>query len=417
MRILHVLDHSLPLHSGYAFRTVAILREQRARGWETLALTSPKQGPTAVDEEVCDGFTFHRTQVAESVHRARSAGALLRQMQATSARITGLIKSHAPDVVHAHSPLLNAFPALWSARRAGLPLVYEVRALWEDAAVDHGTTAESSARYRLSRGLESLAVRAADHVTTICEGLRTDILARGVPAERITVIPNAVDIEKFRVDGVPDPALRRKLGLDGRVVLGFAGSFYGYEGLDLLLEAMSRLARETGAGAIPVSLLLLGGGPQEARLREQAQKLGIADRVVFVGRVPHADVAGYYNLIDVLVYPRHSMRLTELVTPLKPLEAMAQGRVFIASDVGGHRELVADGQTGFLFRAGDVDALAAMIRKVLASREDWPRVRGNARRFVESERNWRNSVARYEPVYRAVLARSGRTRQLGAKGV
>jgi PEP-CTERM/exosortase A-associated glycosyltransferase len=242
-------------------------------------------------------------------------------------------------------------------------------------------------------------MRRADHVTTICEGLRHEIVGRGVPAARVTVIPNAVDARMFAVGAAPDPALRAQLGLDGAQVIGFAGSFYGYEGLDLLIDALAALAPKRSLRA-----LLIGGGPQEAALRAQAASRGVADRVVFAGRVPHADVRRYYDLIDVLAYPRRSMRLTELVTPLKPLEAMAQGRMFVASDVGGHRELVRDGETGFLFKAGDVAALSATLDAVLADRSRWPRVATEARRFVEAERTWVRSVRCYKDVYASVVA-------------
>jgi PEP-CTERM/exosortase A-associated glycosyltransferase len=294
--------------------------------------------------------------------------------------------------------VLNALPALRVGRRHGIPVVYEVRAFWEDAAVDHGTTSENGLRYRLSRALETHALRRADAVTTICEGLRADIEARGVPEKRVTVIPNAVDTDAFQVDGVPDEALRASLGLADTTVLGFVGSFYAYEGLDLLLQAVGRLR-----DARPqLRVLLVGGGPQDEPLRAAAAELGLADRVVFTGRVPNTAVPRYYDLMDVLVYPRRSMRLTELVTPLKPLEAMAQGRVLVASNVGGHRELIRDDDTGFLFAAGDADALARRLVEVLDRRAEWPQLRARARRFVESERTWRASAARYVDVYRSV---------------
>lgn len=155
-------------------------------------------------------------------------------------------------------------------------------------------------------------------------------------------------------------------------------------------------------------MLLVGGGPQDANLKAQVARLGLTDRVIFTGRVPHAEVQRYYELIDVLAYPRLPIRLTELVTPLKPLEAMAQGRMFVASDVGGHKELIRHGETGFLFRAGDVDALAKSIDDVLSRRDLWPAVRAEARRFVEVERTWANSVSRYREVYRRALASRGR---------
>lgn len=395
LKILHILDHSAPLHSGYAFRTLAILREQRALGWDTLQLTTPKQGPAAALEEEADGWRFQRTPLPAGGLARLPGGGYFAQMAATAARLDALVRVHAPDILHAHSPVLNLLPALRVARRHGLPVVYELRALWEDAAVDHGTTTEGSLRYRASRALETWGLRRAHHVTTICEGLRGEILARGIAPERVTVIPNAVDTEAFRFDASPHPELRRRLGLEGTTVLGFAGSFYGYEGLDLALGALARLVSECA----DLRLLLVGGGPQEQNLKAQARRLGLAERVVFTGRVPHAEVQRYYELIDLLLYPRHPMRLTELVTPLKPLEAMAQGRVLIASDVGGHRELIRDGETGFLFRAGDAADLAAKIAAVLARRAEWPRIRLQGRRFVEAERTWARSVARYADVY------------------
>ena len=151
-------------------------------------------------------------------------------------------------------------------------------------------------------------------------------------------------------------------------------------------------------------VLLVGGGPQEQALRAQAGRLGLDDRVTFTGRVPHAEVQRYYEQIDVLAYPRQSMRLTEIVTPLKPLEAMAQGRMFVASDVGGHRELIRNGETGHLFPAGDVSALAAAIGRVLDAKAGWGEMAQRARRFVETERTWSHSVARYADVYGRLCA-------------
>ncbi|PJB44343.1 MAG: glycosyltransferase WbuB, partial [Comamonadaceae bacterium CG_4_9_14_3_um_filter_60_33] len=230
---------------------------------------------------------------------------------------------------------------------------------------------------------------------TICEGLRADIVARGVPSAKVTVIPNAVNLNAFSLGSPPDPALLAKHNLTGCTVIGFIGSFYAYEGLDLLLAALPTLLK-----ARPdVKVLLVGGGVQETNLRQQAQALGVADKVVFTGRVPHQDVNRYYDLIDVLAYPRHPMRLTELVTPLKPLEAMAQGQLFVASDVGGHKELIEHNKTGVLFKAGSADALAQALLGLLNNPALWPVLKANGREFVENVRNWKNSVANYVAPY------------------
>lgn len=395
MRILHVLDHSLPLQSGYTFRTLAILREQRAIGWETLQLTSPKHSGTQGGEEAVEGWHFYRTPVVPSIWSKVPLLREVRLMAKTTKRMEEIVRGKKPDLIHAHSPVLNAIPALRVGRRFGIPVVYEVRAFWEDAAVDHGTARQGGLRYRLSRALETYAMRRAHAVTTICEGLRKDIVARGIPGERVTVIPNAVDVNAFKFCAAPDESLRSELGVAGKSVIGFIGSFYAYEGLDLLIGAMPRiLAARPDARA-----LLVGGGPQETMLKAMARSLGVERHVFFAGRVPHADVQRYYSLIDVLVYPRHSIRLTELVTPLKPLEAMAQGHVLVASDVGGHRELIHDRETGMLFRAGSSEALADAVLRMLDQRSEWTALRARARHFVESERTWQRSVELYRGIY------------------
>lgn len=398
MRILHVFDHSIPLHSGYTFRSAAILREQRALGWETYHLTSPKQAGCSVSEETVDGLHFYRTPMPRGSFSRLPVLNLFAQMRATEKRLLEVANIVKPDIIHAHSPALNGMPAVRVGRALNIPVVYEIRAFWEDAAVDHGSTREGSLRYRLTRSQETWVVKHADAITTICQGLQDDLIARGTGSEKITVIPNAVDLDKFSLSGEPDLALQKQLGLTGRRVLGFIGSFYAYEGLDLLLEALPEILSEMP----DVKLLLVGGGPQEQNLRAQARRLNLEDRIVFTGRVPHHEVNRYYDLVDVLVYARHVMRLTDLVTPLKPLEAMAQGRLFVASDVGGHKELIRNGQTGLLFPAGDAHALATTVMSLLDHPDQWPRLKANGRRFVETERTWKKSVSNYIPVYQGL---------------
>lgn len=404
MRILHIFDHSLPLHSGYTFRSRAILKAQQAMGWTPMALTGPKQGKAGGELDTIDGIDFHRSPLPTAWFER----GLLEPWGVVAAlrrRILELAPRLRPDLIHAHSPALDGLAAILAGRRLDLPVVYEVRAFWEDAAVDHGTSREWGPRYRATRALETWVLRRAHAVTAICQGLLDDIAARGIPPERLTQIPNAVDPDAFDAGSERDPALAERLGLPAQgPIIGFIGSFYAYEGLDLLIEGFGRLAREHPTAA----LLLVGGGPEEAALKAQAARSPMAARIRFAGRVPHADVPAYYALIDLLAYPRHRMRLTDLVTPLKPLEAMAGRRLFCASDVGGHRELVRDGETGYLFAADDADALARRLSEVLDARADWARVRDAGERYVREERNWANVVARYRDVYAAALARGGR---------
>lgn len=402
--ILHVLDHSLPLHSGYTFRTRAILRAQMARGWEVRGITGHRHSASGPLEELVDGLHFHRTPGAPA-----TGNPVLREWRDIAAHadaIEALVQQWRPDIIHAHSPVLNAIAAQRVAKRHAIPLVYEIRAFWEDAAVGNGTGTEGSPRYWLTRQLETHAVRNADAVAVICEGLRADLATRGIDPAKIIVSPNGVDMDQFGTPVPRDPALTAQLGLERADVVGFIGSFYDYEGLDDLIAAMPRLVRARPRA----KLLLVGGGPREQALRDQALASPFADHIVFVGRVPHDQVEHYYAQIDILAYPRKAMRLTDLVTPLKPLEAMAQGQLVAASSVGGHRELIEDGVTGTLFPPDDPAGMAAALAGLFADRGIWEERRAVARAFVERERNWSSNILRYEPVYQRLLARPARTR-------
>ena len=399
MRILHILDHSLPLQSGYVYRTLGIVDQQRALGWEPVLLTSGKHYTPGPARERIGEWEFLRTRMPTGLSARLPWVRELTIVSDLDRRLDEVIGEVRPQILHAHSPVLNALSAIRVGRRHAIPIVYEIRALWEDAAASHGTHGQAGLRYRVTRAVETRALHRADAVTTICEGLRTDAIARGVPGDKVTVIPNAVDRNKFSGAGIPDPTLASRLGLSGRIVLGFFGSFYAYEGLDLLLRALPHMRHQRA----DIAILLVGGGPEDERLRALAGEFGLGERVVFAGRVPHEEMCRYYDLVDLLVFPRISTRLTELVTPLKPLEAMAQERIVVASSVGGHRELIRDRVTGYLFPPDDPQRLAVGVLAALADRESWPRMRARAIEFIDSERSWAHSVARYGEVYQRIL--------------
>ncbi len=397
-RVLHVLDHSLPLHSGYTFRTRAILKAQQAAGLEVRGITGLRHLAEGPDADEVDGIQFHRTRgTANGPPGLRE----WREIGALAEAIERLCAEWKPDILHAHSPALCGKAALIASRKLGIPLVYEIRAFWEDAAVSNGSSAQGSVKYRLTRALESHVVAGADAVVTICQGLKDDLVARGTAPAKITISPNGVDLALFGEAAAPDPALAAKLGLGSGPVIGFIGSYYDYEGLDDLIAAMPLLIeRQPDA-----RLLLVGGGPMEAALMAQAGSSPSASAIRFVGRVPHGEVERYYALVDVMAYPRKRSRLTDLVTPLKPLEAMAQNKLVAASDVGGHRELITDGVTGTLFAPDDPAACAAALAGLLADRASWHARRSTGRAHVAASHDWRRNIYRYHDVYQGLLAR------------
>ena len=399
MKILHVFDHSLPHYDGYAFRSWEILRFERGLGIDTVQVTSSKHAGSVKALESAEGLDFHRTAVLGGIYTLPvldQLGVVLGLRK----RVLELIEQTRPDLIHAHSPSLNGLAALSAARRCGLPLVYEARSFWEDAAVDAGACREGDVRYRLTRASETHVIRRADHVVPICRGIAGDFIARGLASERCTVIPNAVDFARFSSQLDYDAELAARHGLTRGKTLGFAGSFFTFEGLGVLLEAMRRLVDLDPE----VRLLLVGDGVERADLEAHVQRLGLGQHVLFTGRVPHASIESYYGIMDILVYPRLPMRLTELVTPLKPLEAMAYGKAVIASDVGGHRELIEHDRSGVLFKAGDAAALATSASALLADPARQASLRDYARRHVESRHNWASNVQAYHDIYSRLLS-------------
>ena len=396
--ILHVMDHSLPVQDGYSFRSLNILKSQKKMGLAPVATTSPRHeaslGNSAapIDREHIEGLVFYR-----SGKLSWNAPPILREvstMRLLHKRLREVMDTERPNLLHVHSPVLNVLPALFAARKRNAPVAYEIRAFWEDAGVDQGSYKEWGIKYRFVRWLETLACNKVDQIFTICEGLKADLVKRGIEAHKIQVVPNAIVPEDF-IPQAKNRSLAEKWGVVNTFVFGFIGSFYHYEGLDLLIQAAAKLA---GTG-ISFKLLLIGGGEQKNALERQVRDAGLSDRIIFTGRVPHDQVPGMYSLLDVLVLPRKRIRLTETVTPLKPLEAMAMKKAIVASDVGGHRELIQDGVTGVLYKAEDVEALVASIRQLIEQGERREMLAENGFHWAVQERTWEKNAQIYRQMY------------------
>ena len=398
--ILHILDHSLPEHDGYSFRSHSILTNLIRTGLNIDVITGPKQGPTEQVSEEIDAVRYRRTPISDGESTAGVSGQI-RVIGLTRARIREHLGQRSADVIHAHSPCLNGLAAIG----LGIPLLYEMRSSWEDASVSVGATHEGSIRYRISRMLETYVAKKADAVVVICEGLKEELVSRGIRSGKITVVPNALPEEMFsKPDEKAVAAIRDRYVLGGSKVIGFFGSFFEWEGVDCLLRAMpALLAKEPTA-----KLLIAGGGRQEAFLHKLASDLDLSDSVIFAGRVSHDEIGACYAAADVMAYPRLPDRLTNMVTPLKPLEAMAIGTAVVASDVGGHKELVDNGETGILFAAGSHDDLASKILGVLGDPDGCVKMIATAAEAVRKERRWSVVADLYTPIYEKLISENKR---------
>ncbi len=414
MRALHILHRSIPGTHGYAIRSLEIVRHQRSKGIEPIVVTSPSQAPQgrldADRKEIIDGVPYFRTggrvlPPTLDVHDSSPVRSALRVMQNALLvkKVVGLCRTYRPDVIHAHSPFTCGVAAQVAGRRVGLPVVYEVRGIWEDSHVGRYGVSERSMRYRAVRRLESGAMRRADSLVVICEALKQEARSRGVNEENIFVVPNGVDVSEF-APAPPDPALLGELGLRDSLVTGYVGSFFHYEGLGLLIEAVNVLASRYPR----LKLLMVGAGESAPTLKKRVQELGLGDRVVFTGRVPHDRAPEYYRLFDFMVLPRRLTRETRLVTPLKPMEIMAMEKPLIASDIGGHREIVENGLNGLLFESETASDLARVCAELIDDPERRTALGRRGREWVSERRNWDVLVDRYVGIYDYLTGRIDR---------
>ena len=393
MKVLHVLNDSVPLVGGYTSRSKCIVKYQKRVGIEPFVVTSVRQGLTGVRSEEIDGITYFRTNWSPgNLFRGASILGVLGEIFILYRNILRSIKAVQPQVIHSHSPILCAIPGLVAARKKKIPFVYEIRAFWEDAAVASGKFAEESMKYKSIGMLETLICRLADGVVTISQGMKNDLVRRGIPVEKLFVVPNGVDMEQH-MPTTKDSSLVRDLGLNGKTVFGYIGLFYDFEGIEDLVRAFAELcAQEKNT-----KLLLVGGGEKETEIRGLSRDL-CNDQVILTGKIGHELVQKYYSLIDILVYPRRSSRLTELTTPLKPLEAMAMGKPVIATSVGGLRQLIGD-ENGLFYPPGEERALVDCCLKLLRNHELRENLIKNGIHRALKERNWATVVKGYLKVY------------------
>lgn len=390
MKVLHVLDVSWPVQRGYSIRGYYITKFQYQDGLVPIVLTSPRQyndnrGATH------EGISYYRTESGKGVFSNVIILRELSQIIRLTKRIREVAIRENVDWIHAHSPVLWGIAAFLAGSSLKKKVIYEIRAFWEDAAVDAGKYRQNSMKYRISQALETLLVKRVDKVVAICEGIKKDLIRRKVPEDKIVVVPNGVDTQNFKMVS-KSGRLVQQYGLEGKVVCGFIGSMFNFEGLELLVEVASLLQ----ARCHNLHVLLIGEGERYQDIKNRVAAAGLEDMVTVAGKVPHHQIGEYYSVIDIFVYPRISKRITELVTPLKPLEAMAMAKTVIASDVGGLKELILDGENGYLFKAGHADALAKKIEELVRSPEKILATGVRARQLIEQQRNWEQLIKQYQ---------------------
>lgn len=407
-RIGYFLHSARPFASGgYAIRSHEIARAMTGAGYVPTVFTRsgfPRDlGPDAAaldtSSRILDGVSYVYSDSPPK------DGFLYRYIEESARHYEALIERHALDIVHAASNHLVALPAAMAARRRGLPFVYEVRSFWELTRMSWDPDYAQRPEARRNDSLEQLCLDMAATVLTLNPPMADRLALRGVGREQLFVLPNCVDAVRL-APRPRDPALAGRLGIaPGDVVVGYVGTFVPYEGLDLLIRAFS----EVHARAPSAKLLLVGDDrplqvamrePTGDRLRKLAADTGLGHAIIFAGRVPVADVADYYSLIDICPFPRRRDEVCQIISPLKPLEALAMEKCVLVSDVGSMRDLVEDGVTGLRFESENVEALAARLLQAVQQKDLRRALSVAGRQWVRDHRTWDSLQQPLQQAYR-----------------
>lgn len=403
-RSVYFLHFSLPYTSvGYATRSHGLIAGIRDAGYDVRPYTRPgfphdfKPELASAElprSDVIDGIEYRR--LFEGGRRDSSESEYLLSSADSYERV---LVAERPELVHAASNYVTALPALIAARRLGLPFIYEIRGFWEITRSSRDSDFENSTRFASMRHFEGIVAREADHVFTLTSAMKDELVRRGVPAEKISLVHNGVDAERF-VPIEPRQELARKLGLPANVpVIGYVGSFVDYEGLDDLVRAAGLLSRRD----VEFRLLLVGDGAVLEELRRLVREERLDERVILTGRVPHDEVEAYYSLVDICPFPRKPWEVCEMVSPLKPFEAMAMQKVVVVSSTRALSEIVSDGTNGLVFQKGNVTALADALQRLVQDTALRRRLEQTGRAWVLQNRTWRNAGGVVVDGYRAVV--------------
>ncbi len=402
MKVLHILDHSLPYLSAYSFRSSYMISQQRQMGITPIVLTSPSHESFEEESEILQGVQHHRTHWPQfhMLPQPRFIPALRHEAYIASMarKILQVARDCEVDLLHAHSPAFNGLAAKRAARKLGIPWIYELRYYEQDAAVDSGQTTPYSLRYKFAKWMEDRAIRQANLTVTTSASLRNELMTRGFSSRKLMEAPEGVDTRIFH-PRPPDSELIERHNLVGHTVIGFIGSFFKYEGLERLLSIMTHLLRERR----DIKLILAGSGEVEAQLRARVPREW-HDHIIFTGRIEHEDILRYYSVIDICVYPRLSTRMTELTTPTRPLEAMSMERAVIVSNVAAIAELVRHNKTGFVVETDDKTAFSANISYLVNNPKERRAMGQRARADVIKHRDWKQVALKYADIYQRVLA-------------
>lgn len=396
LKVLHVLQMSLPNLSGYSIRSKYIVENQKKDGIEPIVITSPFQEREDLkkDEEQINGIRYIRTKKIDKNKNKVLARLQYILMFNFAKNIKRASLKYKPDIIHAHSSFFCGIPSAIVAKKLHIPFIYEVRGIWEDSAVGNGNLKYNSITYKIIRSLESWVMKKADLVIVISNGLKTELIKRGISPNKIEIVYNGVDINKFRPIK-KDKDLVIRYDLKDKVVFGYIGSIIKLEGLEYLIRAFKQIKNSIENS----KLIIVGDGAELNNLKNITTELKLDEDVIFIGRISHEQILSYYSIIDMFVIPRIKSRVSDLVTPLKPFEIMAMGKLVIGSDVGGIKEIMDNNNTGVIFEAENIDNLAKCCINMANNKKLSESIASAGNNWVMQNRSWEINIKKYNYIY------------------
>ena len=412
--ILHLLKTSYPSLSGYTVRSHYLLTKQKTFA-NPYAIVDPyyirKDKPDIIENNTYYRYPlnlklklFNNHQLLQGfILKKLSKSIFLSILKTPLPFLRWIVKEKKIDLIHGHTYATFSNFGEKVAREEKIPFIYEVRGFWEDSRVAVGRLKEFGYQYMKTRMIETTLMKKADILITLGKMMKKEIASRGIDNDKIFIVPNGVDIEKFHPEP-PDVNLKHYLGIESTRVIGYLGTIQEFEGLEILIQALKFIKRE-----IENSVLLLIGDCHDSyklKLKILTKKLGLSDSVHFIGRIEQSKIKNFYSIIDIVVIPRINARVCRLVTPLKQLEAMAMKKVVITSDLPALREIVKPGVSGDTFKAGDPSELAEKISYYLTNQEKNDHLSETAREYVQNNHDWNKIVKKYYFIYKQLLEKN-----------
>ena len=453
IRVLHVLANSHPDTNGYAIRSHMILKHQlQLDGIEIHAITSPFypnrvlmqeeivhdsihyvrcRHPSFVSDKLPIGqkvirkFTKFESKNIETEKKQKSfpkmaydfvyygflkLGRLIKKpfripyrvweervlMKYFESHISNYVQENDIDVIHAHTPYRVGIPSMNVAKKFGKKFVYEMRGMWEETAVANGRWRRNGLAYSRFRRFENKVLNSADSIVVISNELKEDLILRGIPKNKITIVPNGIEQDNSKIESSKFESIKNELDkLDGEITVGYIGSLRELEGVDMTLDAVSELFKK----GHDVKFFCLTGANGQGELRQRSNKLGLKARSLITGPVPHSEVKQYYDFIDIFVVSRPDYPVTRTVTPLKPFEAMAQSLPVVVTNLPALTEIIENSVTGIVTENNDLSSLVRSIEVLIQNSALREKLGRQAKIWVQKERSWRDLVQRYSTVY------------------